>query len=165
MFMRELGAGVSAGGIIYLTGGASALLYGWREMTIDVDLKAEPEPGGFFEALAALKDTLDINIELASPDLFIPALPDWKSRSPFIVRHGRISYHHYDFYSQALAKIQRSHARDLLDVEAMLHRGLIEPPSLWQFFLKIEPDLIRYPAIEPAAFRKRVAKIHGEGLG
>jgi hypothetical protein len=165
MFMRELGAGVSAGGIIYLTGGASALLYGWREMTIDVDLKAEPEPGGFFEALAALKDTLDINIELASPDLFIPALPDWKSRSPFIVRHGRISYHHYDFYSQALAKIQRSHARDLLDVEAMLHRGLIKPPSLWQFFLKIEPDLIRYPAIEPAAFRKRVAKIHGEGLG
>jgi hypothetical protein len=31
-------------GRIYLTGGATALLYGWRSTTIDVDLKANPEP-------------------------------------------------------------------------------------------------------------------------
>ena len=66
----------------------SAVLMGWREMTLDVDLKADPEPAGFFEALPRLKDELDINIELASPDQFVPALPGWVERSPFIADHG-----------------------------------------------------------------------------
>jgi hypothetical protein len=30
-------------------------------------MRMDPEPAGVFEALAALKDELDINIELASP--------------------------------------------------------------------------------------------------
>ncbi len=41
-----------AGGRIYLTGGATAVLYGWREMTININLKPDPEPPGLFEALA-----------------------------------------------------------------------------------------------------------------
>ena len=30
------------------------------------------------------KDTLDVNVELAAPDQFIPALPGWRERSEFI---------------------------------------------------------------------------------
>lgn len=45
-------------------------------MTIDVDLKADPEPSGFFEAIAILKDELSVNIELANPSDFIPELPN-----------------------------------------------------------------------------------------
>jgi hypothetical protein len=45
------------------------VLVGWRGTTIDVDLKMSPEPEGAFEAIAALKDELDINVELAAPDL------------------------------------------------------------------------------------------------
>ena len=41
---------------IYFTGGVSALLQGWREVTVDIDLKAEPEPAGFFEILAAVTE-------------------------------------------------------------------------------------------------------------
>ena len=42
--MRELGRGVRGPGRVYLTGGASAVLIGWRTMTVDADLKLEPEP-------------------------------------------------------------------------------------------------------------------------
>lgn len=57
-----------------MTGGASAVIYGWRESTVDVDLKFDPEPKGAFAMIPIIKDKLDINVELASPDLFIPAI-------------------------------------------------------------------------------------------
>ena len=60
-FMRALGERVQSEGTIYLTGGATALLFGWRDTTIDIDIKADPEPRGLFEAIAMLKETLDIN--------------------------------------------------------------------------------------------------------
>ena len=87
-FMKALGNRVRGPGRIYLTGGATAVLHGWRAMTIDIDLKPDPEPEGFFEALAELKNELDVNVELASPDNFVPAIPGWRERSVFIARHG-----------------------------------------------------------------------------
>ena len=93
-FMEALGKRVGGPGTVYLTGGATALLFGWREKTIDIDIKAEPEPPGFFEAIAELKDTLDTNVELASPDLFIPEVPGWRDRSQLIQRAGEENFHH-----------------------------------------------------------------------
>ncbi|MBU6180681.1 MAG: hypothetical protein KGR69_13535 [Verrucomicrobia bacterium] len=159
--MRGLGASVTSDGCIYFTGGVSAVLMGWREMTIDVDLKADPEPKGFFESLPRLKDQLDINIELASPDQFVPALPGWQARSPFIARHGRLDYHHYDFYGQALAKVERDHPRDRMDVASMIRDGLVIPERLIALFETVEPLLIRYPSIDGAALRKRIMEIAG----
>ncbi|MEI6606225.1 MAG: DUF6036 family nucleotidyltransferase [Verrucomicrobiota bacterium] len=155
--MAALGRRVKSSGRIYLTGGATALLHGWRPMTVDVDLKADPEPAGFFEAIAVLKDELEVNIELASPDDFIPPLPNWRERSLFIARHGLLDFYHYDPYSQALSKLERGHARDLTDVDAMLQSGLIQRDPLFQQFLQIEPLLIRYPALDPKSFRAVVA--------
>ena len=97
-----------------------------------------------------------MNLELASPDDFIPALPDWRARSVFVARHGLVNFRHYDFYSQALAKIERGHAQDLSDVEAMSRLKLIEPDRLMRLFAAIESDLVRYPAIDPPQFRHRV---------
>ena len=156
--LAAMGRRVKSAGRIYLTGGATALLYGWRPMTVDVDLKADPEPAGFFEAIAILKDELAVNIELASPSDFIPELPSWRERSLFIARHGLIDFYHYDPYSQALSKLERGHARDLTDVNAMLHLGLIRRDQLFQHFLQIEPDLIRYPALDPRSFRAGVER-------
>jgi hypothetical protein len=155
-FMAALGARVKSAGRIYFTGGACALLYDWRQTTIDIDLKAAPEPDGFFEAIACLKDELDVNVELAAPDQFIPPLPGWKERSIHIARYGHLDFHHYDFYSQALAKIERGHVRDLSDVEALLRLRLISTAHLREMFFAIEPELIRYPALTPAAFRNAV---------
>jgi len=115
-FMAELGEAVRSPGRVYFTGGVTAVLLGWRETTLDLDLKADPEPQGFFEALPKLKDSLDINIELAAPDDFVPTLPGWSDRSQPIATHRLLSFYHYDFYSQALSKIERFHARDQGDV-------------------------------------------------
>ena len=59
-----------------------------------------------------------------------------------------------DPYSQALAKIERGHTKDVTDVRSMLDDELIEPPRLRELFDEIEPRLYRYPAIDPAAFRR-----------
>lgn len=156
-FLKVLGQRVRGEGRIYLTGGATALLHDWRPMTIDIDLKADPEPLGFFEAIATLKDELAVNVELAAPDQFIPPLPGWRERSLFIERHGALDFFHYDPFSQALAKLERGHSRDQADVTAMLRLGLIQSGKLEELFEQIQKDLIRYPAVDPGSFREAVA--------
>ncbi len=161
-FMSALGARVRSEGAIYLTGGATALLHNWRSMTIDIDIKPDPEPAGLFEAIALLKEELDINVEIASPDHFIPPLPGWRERSLFIAQHGQLRFFHYDPYGQALSKLQRRHDRDLRDVESMLRSGLIAVQRLKEFFVQIEPGLIRYPAVDAKSFRAVVLQFCDE---
>lgn len=153
-FMSELGEEADREGNLYFTGGATAVLLGWRASTIDVDIKMQPEADRLFRALPRIKEKLQINIELAAPDQFIPELLGWRERSTFIARQGRLSFFHYDFYAQGLSKIQRGHAQDRSDVRAMIERGLIDKSELRRRFEEIEPQLYRYPAIDPAAFRK-----------
>jgi hypothetical protein len=154
--MRALGAEAQSQARVYLTGGATAVLLGWRGSTIDVDLKFEPESDRLLRAIVELKERLEVNVELAAPDQFIPELPGWRDRSLFVVREGCLDFHHYDLYAQALAKIERGHAQDRDDVRNMLQRGLIDPATLLQRFEGIEADLFRFPAIDAAAFRRLV---------
>ncbi len=129
-FMKSIGRGQTKSVRVYFVGGVSAVLLGWRETTIDVDLKILPEADEILRKLPQLKEELHLNIELASPDDFVPALPGWEERSPYIRREGRIEFFHYDFYGQALAKIERGHTTDLNDVREMIERGLVEPSRL-----------------------------------
>jgi len=76
-----------------------------------------------------------------------------EERSTFIGREGVIDFFHYDFYAQALAKIERGHNIDLLDVRRMIELGLVEPSRLPEFFSQIEDRLYKYPAIDPKKFR------------
>jgi hypothetical protein len=158
-FMRALGRAATVETRVYLTGGATAVLFGWRESTLDVDLKIIPDRDELLRAIPELKESLQVNVELASPDDFIPPLPGWQDRSPFIVREGPVSYHHYDFYAQALAKIERGHDIDRRDVRDMMISGLVEPGKLKELFAMIEPALYRYPAIDPARFRRSVESL------
>lgn len=154
--MRRWGREVQTPARVYLTGGSSAVLLGWRRSTIDIDLKAEPDTDDILRALPRLKEELKVNVELASPGDFIPELPDWRGRSPSIAREGSLSFFHYDFYSQALAKIERGHARDTDDVTSMFRSRLIVPQRLLELFAAIEPQLFRYPAIDRSTFRRAV---------
>ena len=156
--MEELGRLARGPGRIYLVGGATALLEGWRASTVDVDLKLDPEPPGIFEAIAALKHELGLNIELASPDQFLPPVPGWRERSRFVARHGEVEFFHFDFLTQALAKLARAHDRDLADVHAMIERRLISPAEIAEGLERIRPDLIRYPALDAEAFERRVRR-------
>ena len=106
--MRLLGRTARSEGTVYLVGGASAVLIGWREATVDIDMKLEPEPRGIFEAIA---------------------------------------------------KIERGHELDLLDVREMARRGLVRVDRLRDFFDAIEPELPRYPAIDPQSFRRQVERV------
>jgi hypothetical protein len=153
---RQLGS-VARGPVrVYLTGGSTAVLEGWREATIDVDLRFEPETDELLRELPALKERLAVNIELVSPPDFIPELPGWRERSPLVFREGRIDVHHFDLYSQALSKIERGFEQDLADVRTMIERGLVEPARLRELYEAIEPELYRYPAIDPPAFRQKL---------
>ena len=157
-FMREFAAAARTPGKVYFTGGATALLLGFREQTIDIDLKMDPEPEGAFEAIALLKNRLDLNVELASPDDFIPPATDWRERSKHIATLGSVEFFHYDWSLQALAKLERGHAQDLEDVRMFVQKGFLTAKELERRFEEIEPRLLRYPAIDPQEFRKKVAE-------
>jgi hypothetical protein len=154
--MEELGRAATSPGDIYLVGGATAVLIGWRSQTVDVDLKLDPEPGGVFSAIRRLKDELALNVELAAPDQFIPPLPGWRERSPYIATFGLVRFFHYDLYAQALAKIERGHTQDVADVRHLLTSGLVDGAELRRLFSAIEPQVERYPAIDVDAFRAKV---------
>ncbi len=160
-FMSALGREADIESRVYFTGGASAVLLGWRDTTIDADILIVPDSDRPFRALPRLKERLRLNIELASPPDFIPEVPGWRERSPFISREGLVSFHHFDFYSQALAKIERGHAQDRSDVTQMLDRGLVDRHRLLECYEQIEPGLYRYPALDPAAFRRAVLETVG----
>jgi len=100
-----------------------------------------------------------MNVELASPGDFIPEIPGWRDRSTFIAREGKLSCYHYDLAAQALAKLERGHAQDLSDVAEMLARGLVGRQELQARFDEIEPQLYRYPAIDPGSFRRAVERV------
>ena len=155
-FMRALGNAADRDGACYLTGGATAVLLGWRDSTIDVDVRLAPETDALLRAIQRLKDELQLNVELVSPADFIPVRPGWEDRSVFVTREGSLSFYHFDPYAQALAKVERGHAQDQGDVEAMIERGLVEPSKALACFEEIEPDLYGFPAIDPGAFRRQV---------
>ena len=164
-FMEALGRVGRSPVRVYLTGGATAVLEGWRETTIDIDLKLIPDDDAILRAIPRLKDEIGINVELASPDQFIPEVPGWRERCRFICQIGQISFYHYDLYAQALSKLERGHDKDLLDVSYMLRSGRIEPDELIRLFGRIESELHRYPAIDPATFRRAVEEFVKQDLG
>jgi hypothetical protein len=155
-FMQAFGEAAHNEGDCYLTGGATAVLLGWRPTTVDVVIRLEPEQEAALRALPEIKNELAVNVELASPADFIPLPGGWRDRSLFAGREGRLSFRHFDPYSQALAKLERGHAQDVEDVREMLARGLIETPQIRSSFSEIEPELFRFPAIDPTDFRESV---------
>lgn len=160
-FLATLGTRVTRPTRLYLVGGATAVLQGWRETTIDIDLELVPESDEVLRAIPELKRSLHVNVEIAAPHHFIPELPAWQDRSVFIEQRGKLAIYHYDPYSQVLSKLERRHAKDLADARAMVDEGLVEPERLRSLFESIEPELYRYPAIDPGSFRRAVEEFVG----
>jgi hypothetical protein len=161
-FMRRLGREPGARGQVYFTGGASAVLDGWRETTVDIDVEFEGEAERLLRSLAAVKDELHVNVELAAPHHFVPELPGWRERSRYIGSEGDLHFYHYDPYAQAIARIERGHVQDVKDVATMFDRGLIQADELLRLFATIEPELYRFPAIDRATLRRKVEAAAGE---
>lgn len=158
-FMRELGKAVSVDGRVYLTGGATAVLYGWRDTTIDVDIKLIPDRDEILQEIPRLKEALNLNVELAAPSDFIPLPAGWEDRSPLIRREGKLFFHHFDPVAQALSKVERGHEQDIRDVQEMVAVGLVNPAEALIQFKALEAELYRFPAIDPVSFRKAVEEL------
>jgi len=159
--MQAFGRAASGRVRVYLVGGTTAVLLGWRATTIDVDFVMRPEDEGILDAIPSLKETLEINLEIASPGDFIPVPPGWEDRGRFEAQVGHVGFYHFDLYAQALAKVERGHPRDRADVQEMVRRGLIEPRSALEYFARIEPQLRRFPAIDAPSFRRAVEEAFG----
>lgn len=158
-FLEQLRRHTRGPATVYLVGGATAVLEGWRSTTIDIDLRLEPERDELLRAMPALKERLQVNVELASPMDFLPELPGWRDRSPFVAQHGALTVRHFDFYSQALAKLERGIGPDMADVEAMIATGRVEPARLRELFSEVEPQLYRFPAVDGSALREAVDRL------
>jgi hypothetical protein len=149
---------------VFLVGGASAVLIGWRDSTLDVDLRPEPDSDELLRAISSLKDKLDINVELASPLDFLPPLNGWRDRSPYIGDYGEVVVRHMDFRLQALAKLERASEQDLSDAREILARGLATSQQLSDALAEMRDGLYRFPAVDPDSFIARVeAFIRAEG--
>ena len=67
---------------VYIVGGGTAILRGWRASSLDVDLAVDDDR--VLRDIQRLKDELDINIELVEPTAFVPALQGAADRHVFI---------------------------------------------------------------------------------
>lgn len=159
--LEALGRACRGPGVLYLTGGASALLEGWRDSTVDVDLRLDPEPEGCFAAIAQIKQTLDVNVELASPADFLPELGSWRSESRLIGRFGPLEVRHYDFRAQALSKLARGFERDMTDARAMLELGLVTCDGLHAALAEMGPRLERFPRVDGDRLARRLEELCG----
>lgn len=155
-FLNALARAATAPTVVFLVGGTTAVLHGWRPSTVDIDLVIRPESDALLRAIPALKEQLSVNVELASPDQFIPVPIGWEERSPLVKQVGQVTFRHYDLVAQALAKIERGHGRDLADVDAMVARGLITGQEVRAMFAVMEPNLFRFPSIDGPSFRRAV---------
>ena len=126
-FAQELGRAGGRPTWLYLTGGATAVLEGWRETTIDIHIRLEPEPDELLRTISQLKESIGINVEFASPADLIPELPEWRERSRPVTRERHLEVLHFDYYSEALARLERAFDQDLKAVREMAARG--RPPK------------------------------------
>lgn len=163
--LRSIGEAASSPGVVLLCGGTSAVIEGWREGTIDMDLGYVQEPGGFFESLVQIKAVHDVSVDMVMPTSFVPAMPGSETRHELVQKFGAVEFRHFDFYTQALAKIQRGNARDRLDVRAMVSAGKVEPREFILLFEGIVPELVRFPAIDPARLKLVVKRWMEEDYG
>lgn len=131
---------------VYLVGGGTAVYLGWRASSVDVDLFSEQEV--VFRDIQKLKETLNVNVEFARPENFVPALKGTMDRHVFIEKLGSISFLHYDPYSQVFSKIVRGFKRDVEDSRHYVESGWVQPRQLQALVRAIpESAFARYPTL------------------
>lgn len=146
---------------VYFVGGGTAVAYGWRDSTIDADLYSDDDR--VFGDLQGIKERLDINVEFARPEDFVPALAGTEDRHVFIKTVGTVSFYHYDPYAQLLSKIVRGFGRDMEDARQFIATGMVES----QRFSSLVRDVpvkayARYPALSRKAVLDAVERFLSE---
>ncbi len=157
LLMNELSQTAPPGGSynVYFVGGGTAVFLGWRPSTIDIDLFSDSDD--VFRDIQGIKERLNMNIEFARPEDFVPALRGTAGRHVYIDKIGSISFYHYDPYSQVLFKVVRGFQRDLDDAGEFIRSGLVDVQTL-RSLVTVIPDssYARYPNLSRPAVEKAV---------
>ena len=155
--MKELARAAPPGGNyrVYLLGGGTAVYLGWRRSSVDVDLFSDQQD--VFGDIQAIKERLNMNIEFARPEDFVPPLSGTPDRHVFIDTIGRISFYHYDPFAQLLSKVVRGFQRDLDDARQFVRMGLVDPRRFRNLVAGI-PDsaYARYPSLSRSGVEEAV---------
>lgn len=155
IFMESIGRVLKQHATLYLTGGSTAILYGLREGTIDIDIAGDMDE--LFAHIPSLKKKLHINIEMAKPTDFVPSLPGESDRHILIGRFGTVSFMHFDPYSQAFSKIVRGHQMDVTDVKALVKHKLVDAKHLNAMVKKLPKSaFLKYPRLTRYAVEQAV---------
>jgi hypothetical protein len=109
---------------VYIVGGGTAVFLGWRRSSIDVDLFCDQQV--VFRDIQAIKERLNMNVEFARPEDFVPPLKGSEDRHVFIDKAGSVAFYHYDPYAQLLSKVVRGFRRDLDDAREFVRSGMVD---------------------------------------
>ncbi|MBI2939559.1 MAG: hypothetical protein HYY04_03905 [Chloroflexi bacterium] len=150
-FLRELGRQMRRPIRVYLVGGTVLVDLGLRDATLDIDYTVradDPAATADFERVVpTLKDRLNVNVEPASPEDFMPVRRNAIEASPYKRSYGPVSVYYYDLVSTVLAKAARGSERDVADVEALVRSGLVdwdEVERAWQEVRSRPSGWLRY---------------------
>ncbi len=155
--MRELARTAPRGKSyrVYLVGGGAAVYLGWRASSMDLDLCADED--AVFRDIQGIKERLNVNIEFARPERFVPPLKGSADRHVFVETLGRVSFFHYDPYAQVLSKVVRGFDRDLEDARRFVRSGMVDPGRLRALVEAIPRSAYaRYPSLSRAAVEQAV---------
>lgn len=135
---------------VYLIGGGTAVLAGWRSATLDADLYGDRQD--VFRDVQGIKERLRLNVEFVRPEHFVPPLAGSADRHRFIARVGAIDFYHYDPYAQLLSKLVRGFRKDLADARNFVASGWVDPARFRALVDSIpEADWSAYPTLSRAA--------------
>lgn len=110
-----------------------------------------------FRHIQEIKECLNINIEFARPEDFVPPLKGTADRHVLIDTVGAITFYHYDPYAQLLSKVVRGFQRDLDDAREFMDSGMVDPQAFRSLVGSI-PDsaYAKYPSLSKAGVEKTV---------
>ena len=146
---------------VYLVGGGTAVYLGWRASSIDVDLCSDRVD--VFRDIQGIKERLNLNIDFARPEDFVPPLEHTDQRHVFIGKIDSVSFYHYDPYAQILSKIVRGFQRDLDDARKFVSSGMVDPARLMTLVKAIpDPAYARYPSLSRTGVERAVADFLSE---
>lgn len=135
---------------VFIVGGGTAVHQGWRASTIDADLHSDREE--VFRDIQGIKERLELNVEFARPENFVPALAGSDDRHVFIETVGKVSFYHYDPYAQLLSKVVRGFSRDMQDAESFLASGMVGAERFRALVHEVpETAYAKYPALSRRA--------------
>ncbi len=148
---------------LYLVGGSVWIHLGIRTSTLDIDYAVSAEDERAYDEIERiirdLKQELDINIERASPDHFIPVPPNALARSPFVGQFGKLGVYYYHLPSLVLAKVARGYEHDLTDVVSLIQAGHVTLAEVQENFEDVRDSPRGWHKYEPEDTAAKLAMV------